>query len=263
LALWLLAVCSGGSGACAFPVFELDEHSTTPQHLSYVNAPPQRSEAAGLPVPKLREARASVVAPIVPVNEAQPAPHPAACRQALRSAGVHFETLSAAAAPGVMMPIRLLGPIHGVDFEQLEHDATFAILDCRLGLALVAWSHDLRRARVRRVDYYSMYRPGARVGGNGPISGHAHALAIDAARFTLDNGVTLAVLDDWEGRKRGQAPCPVRRDETAGSRLLRAVTCAGIDSQLFQIVLTPHYNKAHDNHVHLERKPEVDWTYVR
>jgi hypothetical protein len=28
-------------------------------------------------------------------------------------------------------------------------------------------------------------------------------------------------------------------------------------------VLTPHYNRAHENHVHLEIKPEVDWTYVR
>jgi hypothetical protein len=259
-----LAVCSGWSAACAFPVFEFEEHGSTPRHLSYVSNQPARSEPANsLPVPQLRAARPSVVAPIVPAPEVQPPQHPAACHHALQQEGVRFETLPVAAAPGVKMPIRLLGPVHGVTFEQLEHDATFAILDCRLGLALAAWSRDLRHARVRRVDYYSMYRPGARVGGHGPVSGHAHALAIDAARFTLDNGVSLGVLDDWEGRTRGQAPCPVRRDESAGSRLLRSVTCAGVDSQLFQIVLTPHYNKAHDNHVHLERKPEVDWTYVR
>jgi hypothetical protein len=45
--------------------------------------------------------------------------------------------------------------------------------------------------------------------------------------------------------------------------LLRGVTCAAADRKLFQVVLTPHYNKAHENHVHLELKPEVDWTYVR
>jgi hypothetical protein len=265
LALVLLAVCSGWSAACAFPVFEFEEHSSTPRHLHYVSTQPARSEPASnsLPVPQLRAARASAVAPIVPEPELKTPVRPAACHHALQQAGVHFETLPAAAAPGVKIPIRLRGPVHGVTFEQLEHDATFSILDCRLGLALAAWSRDLRHARVRRVDYYSMYRPFARVGGNGPISGHAHALAIDAARFTLDNGVTVGVLDDWEGRKRGQAPCPVRHDESAGSRLLRRVTCAGVDSQLFQIVLTPHYNKAHENHVHLERKPEVDWTYVR
>jgi hypothetical protein len=108
-----------------------------------------------------------------------------------------------------------------------------------------------------------MYRPGARVGGDGAVSGHAHGLAIDAARFTLNNGVVVDVLDDWEGRKRGQSPCPVRRDESSGSRLLRKVTCSAVDDKVFQVVLTPHYNQAHNNHVHLERKPEVDWTYVR
>src|SRR5882672_11305974 len=64
LALCLsLAVCSGGWGACAFPVFELEEHATTPRHLTYVNAPAQHTESASLAVPKLREARASVISP--------------------------------------------------------------------------------------------------------------------------------------------------------------------------------------------------------
>jgi hypothetical protein len=44
---------------------------------------------------------------------------------------------------------------------------------------------------------------------------------------------------------------------------LRSVTCSAADRKLFQVVLTPHYNHAHANHVHLEIKPEVDWTYVR
>ena len=101
-----------------------------------------------------------------------------------------------------------------------------------------------------------MYRPGARVGGDGGVSGHAHGLAIDAARFTLRDGVAIDVLDDWEGRKLGQDPCPVRSDEGSASRLLRKITCSAADSRLFQVVLTPHYNKAHGNHVHLEIKPD-------
>jgi hypothetical protein len=27
-------------------------------------------------------------------------------------------------------------------------------------------------------------------------------------------------------------------------------------------VLTPHHDRAHQNHVHLELVPDVDWTYV-
>jgi hypothetical protein len=159
--------------------------------------------------------------------------------------------------------VRLRGPIRGVMFEQLDKDPTFSILDCRLGLSLAAWARDLRAAGVRRVQHYSMYRPNARIGGDGGVSSHAYGMAIDAARFTLQSGVTLDIQDDWEGRQRGQAPCPVRRDESRGSRLLRGITCSGIESNLFQIALTPHYNQAHGNHVHLERKLDVDWQFVR
>jgi hypothetical protein len=204
-----------------------------------------------------------VIAPLDPAPELPSPGDETACHKEARAAGVRFTRLSAAAAPGVRWPIRLRGSLHGVTFEGLDHDPTYAILDCRLSLSLAAWARDLRRAGVKRVDYYSMYRPGARIGGDGAVSSHAYGMAIDAARFTLDSGAVLDIEGDWEGRKRGQAPCPVRRDESRGSRLLRSVTCSGVDEGLFQIALTPHYNKAHGNHVHLERKPDVDWTFVR
>ena len=81
--------------------------------------------------------------------------------------------------------------------------------------------------------------------------------------FTSQNGTVLDVLTDWEGRERGSAPCPRRPDEAWPSRLLRGVVCEAVEHSLFQVVLTPHHDRAHDNHVHLELKPEVGWTYVR
>ena len=171
--------------------------------------------------------------------------------------------IAPALAKGVHWPIRLTGPVAGVIFEPGDPNETFAVLDCRLAIVLHEWAKDLWRAGVRRVGYYSMYRPGARINGGPRVSGHAHGLAIDAARFTLKNGAVLNVLENWESRDRGEAPCPLREDESGGSRTLRAITCSAADRNLFQVVLTPHYNSAHDNHVHLEIKPEVDWTYVR
>lgn len=185
------------------------------------------------------------------------------CYASLREANIAFERV-AEPTPGVRWPIRLKGPVRGVVFAPLERgDRTHAVLDCRLALALVSWSRDLRRAHVRKLEYYSMYRPGARIAGSGSVSGHAHAMAIDAARFELDSGVVLDVLDDWEGRRRGESPCPVRRDESRGSRTLRTVLCQAVDRQLFEVILTPHYNKAHANHLHLERRPGADWLYVK
>jgi hypothetical protein len=185
------------------------------------------------------------------------------CYASLREANVAFDRVSEP-TPGVRWPIRLKGPVKGVIYTTLEKgDRAHAVLDCRLALALVRWSPDLRRAHVRKLEYYSMYRQGARIAGSGNVSGHAHAMAIDAAKFELDDGIVLDVLKDWEGRRRGEDPCPVRRAESKGSRILRGVLCQAVDRKLFQVVLTPHYNKAHANHLHLEVKPGVDWSYVK
>ena len=38
--------------------------------------------------------------------------------------------------------------------------------------------------------------------------------------------------------------------------------CDAVERDLFQVVITPHHDRAHQNHVHLELVPEVDWSYV-
>ena len=47
------------------------------------------------------------------------------------------------------------------------------------------------------------------------------------------------------------------------SARLRRLVCAAVEADLFQVVLTPHYDHAHQNHVHLELVPDVDWSFVR
>jgi hypothetical protein len=163
----------------------------------------------------------------------------------------------------VRFPTRLRGPIEGITLATGNKSDAHEILDCRLALAISAWAPRLRASGVKRIEHYSMYRPGARVGGRGKPSGHAHGLALDAARFELEDGSVIDVLTDWEERDRGDAPCPTRGHEARPSRVLRSIVCDAIDQALFQVVLTPHHDKAHENHVHLEVRPDVDWTYVR
>jgi len=38
-------------------------------------------------------------------------------------------------------------------------------------------------------------------------------------------------------------------------KVLREITCKTAELDLFQVILTPHYNRAHHNHLHLE----LDW----
>ena len=45
--------------------------------------------------------------------------------------------------------------------------------------------------------------------------------------------------------------------------MLRGLVCDAIDDALFQVVITPHHDRAHADHVHLELRPEVSWIYVR
>lgn len=185
------------------------------------------------------------------------------CYAALQAEGVAFERVAESEALDVDTPARLLGPLRGVEVVGRDRGRTHAILDCRLALALLSWAPALKQAGVVRIEHYSIYRPRARTPRQGRVSGHARGLAIDAARFHMHNGEVLDVLTDWEDRDRGGAPCPQRPDEPWSSRVLRGVVCDAVENNLFQVVLTPHHDRAHENHVHLEIRPEVDWTYVR
>ena len=185
------------------------------------------------------------------------------CYDDLAAAGIRFERVEPSHALGVEMPVRLLGPIGGVSVIAHGPNQGHAVLDCRLTIALLSWAPALHEVGVTAIEHYSIYRPHARTPREGKVSGHARGLAIDAARFHLSNGTVLDVLTDWEGRERGSAPCPRRPDEAWPSRLLRGLVCQAVERSLFQVVLTPHHDRAHGNHVHLELKPEVNWTYVR
>jgi hypothetical protein len=177
------------------------------------------------------------------------------CEARLSALGVAFEPASG--VPGVQAPVRLRGPLAGIVIEGRAD-----VLDCRLALALATWSSALRARGVRALRSLSVHRPGAHVAGSRRVSGHAHALAIDVGGLELDDETTIDVLEGWEARAAGADPC-AEYPESERSALLRSVVCAAVEADLFQIVLTPHHDRAHQNHVHLELVPDVPWSYVR
>lgn len=185
------------------------------------------------------------------------------CRRILRDASVRFDPVPPAQNHGVHDPVALRSPVLGVRFEPANGMAKNGIVDSRLAVAFLAWAPILRDAGVVRVEHYSTYRPGAHVQRTGKVSGHAHALAIDAARFHLKDGRVIEVEPDWDERERGGDPCPVRTGESREGALLRMVVCRAVERELFQVVITPHHDAAHQNHVHLELVPQAAWSYVR
>lgn len=196
----------------------------------------------------------------------------ASCEQILRSRNVAFERAEEDDAPGVEQAIRLGGPIAGVTVRHRSEGRgsrsrqrrirRLSILDCRVAVAVLAWAPTLRGAGVRSLEHYSIYRPGARVAGSGRPSGHASGLALDLGEIVLDDDRHIVVEEAWADRRRGVAPCPAREGDDEDQRLLRDLVCSAVDADLFQVVLTPHHDEAHENHVHLELRPGVTWSMV-
>jgi len=73
--------------------------------------------------------------------------------------------------------------------------------------------------------------------GTGHISEHAFGNAIDVAAFTLADGRTITVKDGWHGSPEEQG-------------FLHDVQGSACD--IFTTVLSPGYNAAHYNHIHVD-----------
>ena len=92
---------------------------------------------------------------------------------------------------------------------------------------------------VTRIDHAGSYSCRRLYGrGEGPFSEHATADAIDITGFRLADGTSVTVLGDWQD---GGA-------ETAFLRDVRDGAC-----RLFSTVLSPDYNAAHADHLHLDQ----------
>ena len=182
---------------------------------------------------------------------------PATCIHELRQREIPF----ALEAPslGVLAPVRITGPIRGITFRtnqpaELRATSRWEIADCRLVLALDDFAQILVRHDIVEVRHYSMWRP-PRSWPEGKLAlQHAGAVAIDTGRFLGRDGGVLDVDDDFHGRigakTCGDGARP--RKVTPASTKLRAILCETVDAGIFNIVLTPNFNRPHKNHFHLE-----------
>jgi extensin-like protein len=202
--------------------------------------------------------------------------------EALRKRGVPFSVVPAAEAPGVLIPVRLEGPIGGVWFRSGESEGArrrsrYEILDARLALTLADWAELLRPHDVEEVRHFSLYRPEsppskrrgkARRPAVVPSAGqstsrHPAGLAIDVGAFKKRDGTWLRVADQFFGHI-GARTCGAGapRPASSGARELRSIVCEAADAKVFTYVLTPNYNAAHRDHFHLEVKGGVPWVLV-
>ena len=97
----------------------------------------------------------------------------------------------------------------------------------------------LRQRGRRAIDHFGSYNCRRMYGRDaGAWSEHATADAVDIAGFRLADGRRITVAADWTGTRRKSA-------------FLREVRDGACD--LFATVLSPDYNAAHRDHLHLDQ----------
>ncbi|MFT3966143.1 MAG: extensin family protein [Sphingobium sp.] len=118
---------------------------------------------------------------------------------------------------------------------------------CPVAAALFLWNRDVVQPAARRhlggavarIDTFGSYNCRRMYGrGTGDWSEHATADAVDIAAFRLADGRRVAVKDGWTG-------------DPSRAAFLRAVRDGAC--RLFSTVLSPDYNAAHADHLHLDQ----------
>lgn len=192
----------------------------------------------------------------------------------LTSRGVSFDAVSADEASGVLAPVRLTSRLAGVHLRGMLTGAAarrspFEIVDARLLLALSDFARVLAAHDVVEVTHFSMYRParapkpGVLPSAGQATSRHPAGLAIDVAALHKRDGSVLRV-DRHFGGAIGGKTCGdgAALADTPEARELRRIVCDAADQRLFTYVLSPNYNAAHRDHLHLELKAGVRWMLV-
>jgi len=170
---------------------------------------------------------------------------PAACLAVLREGGVRVEPAPVRDDGGfcvVENPVRMRAGLTAAAPSDV-------VMRCPLAVGLSIWErHELQPAaretlgaEVRRIDHYGTYACRRMYGAaTGRPSEHARANAFDFAGVRLADGRRITVAADWP-----------RTD--AESRFLRRVRDGAC--RVFQVTLSPEYNRAHADHLHLDMGP--------
>ncbi len=183
-----------------------------------------------------------------------------ACLAELEVRGAPF--VKGPKVPTIDTPVRLTGPLHDVVYE-LSHPTAKAekagpVMDCRLLVALddlALFASDLGISRIR---FNSIHR-GRWLRKKGWR--HAAGVAIDVVELVKKNGEILNVKRDYHGHGIGSKTCGEGAAEVHGKAAeeLRRFICTLDSERLFNLVLTPHYDRHHQDHFHLEVRRGIKW----
>lgn len=162
------------------------------------------------------------------------------CRAVLARSQVAYTALPAAGAGECARPDRTR--LDRFPFAPAPPPTT-----CAAAIALELWrrgtlepqAREIFGAGLARVEHLGAFSCRRMYGRDeGPWSEHATGNAIDIAALVLDDGTRISVLADWNGGDP---------DKALFLRRVRDGAC-----RAFSTVLSPEYNAAHRDHLHLD-----------
>lgn len=167
---------------------------------------------------------------------------------------------------GVLAPIRLKGPLHGISIHSAlapaaRDKSSMEIFDCRLVLALDDFTVLAAKRDIVEIIHFSAYRSQSSGGCTPKYTGKQHcaALAVDLGTFKRRDGTSLTVEHDFGG-KIGLATCGPTAPPNPSE--LRTLVCDTASRGIFHVMLTPDYNAQHFNHIHVEITPDAEWMLI-
>lgn len=168
------------------------------------------------------------------------------CVDRLAALGVRAHRLewTPTPAPDVVVVEHVRG---GVDYVKRRRGAPVAMA-CAMAARLPQWSTLLRAHDVERVEILSAYRR------EPAVSFHHMGLALDVTRMWTASGEHV-VERDWV--TSDEATCRSR------TRPLERIVCAMHESELFNTLITPSYGRGHEDHLHVDIRPDDAWHYLR
>jgi hypothetical protein len=182
------------------------------------------------------------------------------CLEDLAGRGVPFEpTLVPDAHPAedpsltchVEDPIRMFSGYLGIDLIYHDGEAGGSVVGaCSLGHAIADTLEDVSADGATALRHLGTYNCRL-ISGSSSLSRHGSGDAIDISGFDFEDGTRWTLVDDWEH--------DTTQFQTDGGEWLYDTAYGWHDQRLWNIVLTPNYNAAHDNHFHVDLTPGSDF----
>ncbi len=145
-------------------------------------------------------------------------------------------------------PVRIGPVIHGISlrYSKPENAASKVFVSCAAALAIEETLALLAEEGATDLIHLGTYNCRV-IAGTTKLSQHGLANAIDIGGVRFDDGAYWTVVGHWEH----DMPNPV----TEAGKFLLWMAKAMYEQYIWNIILTPEYNAAHDNHFHVDLTP--------